>query len=127
MRARLSKEQSDSLEVEVFEGEVDLDDSGRLDSRPQDVLFCRLVVFGAQALQVVQEAVEEGRLFVRRSLYLWIFWIFGYLEQIWRVLKGAVQLLGNWQTAFLGYLVPFVPQPLFFFSTFSQSQKGDQL
>ena len=60
MRARLSKEQSDSLEVEVFEGEVDLDDSGRLDSRPQDVLFCRLVVFGAQALQVVQEAVERG-------------------------------------------------------------------
>ena len=36
---------------------MDLDDSGRLDSRPQDILFCRLVVFGAEALQVVQEAV----------------------------------------------------------------------
>ena len=36
---------------------MDLDDSGRLDPRPQDVLLCRLVVFGTQPLQVVQEAV----------------------------------------------------------------------
>ena len=38
---------------------MDLDDSGRLDSRPQDVLLCRLVVFGTEALQVVQEAAME--------------------------------------------------------------------
>ena len=39
---------------------MDLHDSGRLDPRPQDVLFCRLVVFGTEALQVVQEAAEQG-------------------------------------------------------------------
>ena len=53
------RRQTDSLEVEVFEGEVDLDDSGRLDSRPQDVLLCRLVVFGTEPLQIVKEAAME--------------------------------------------------------------------
>ena len=46
---------------------MDLDDSGRLDPRPQDVLLCRLVVFGAQTLQVVQEAVVNRE--VLSSIY----------------------------------------------------------
>jgi hypothetical protein len=45
----------EQLEVEVLEGEVDLDDAGRLDARAQDVLLRRLVVLGAQPVQVVEE------------------------------------------------------------------------
>ena len=40
----------EELEVEVLEGEVDLDDAGRLDSRPQDVLLCWLVVLGSESV-----------------------------------------------------------------------------
>ena len=40
----------EQLEVEVLEGEVDLDDAGRLDSRPQDVLLCWLVVLGSESV-----------------------------------------------------------------------------
>ena len=43
------------LEVEVLEGEVDLYDSGGLDSGAEDVLLRRLVVLGAETLEVVQE------------------------------------------------------------------------
>ena len=38
---------------------MDLDDSRGLDPGPEDVLLRRLVVLGAQALQVVQEAGRE--------------------------------------------------------------------
>ena len=40
----------EELEVEVLEGEVDLDDAGRLDPRPQDVLLCWLVVLGSESV-----------------------------------------------------------------------------
>ncbi len=46
------------LEVEVLEREVDLYDSGGLDSGPQDVLLRRLVVLGSQPLQVIKEAAR---------------------------------------------------------------------
>ena len=43
------------LEVEVLEGEVDLDDSGGFHSGPQNILLGRLVILGPQPLQVIQE------------------------------------------------------------------------
>lgn len=49
------------LEVEVLEGKVHLDDAGGFDSGAQDILLGWLVVFGAQSLQVVQEAVQKQR------------------------------------------------------------------
>lgn len=51
----------DVLEVEVFEREVDFDYSCGLDPGPQDVLLGRLVLFGAQALEVVEETGERRR------------------------------------------------------------------
>jgi hypothetical protein len=44
------EETADSLEVEVLEGEMHLDDSGRFDSRPQNILFRRLVILGSQSV-----------------------------------------------------------------------------
>ncbi len=38
------------LEIEVLEGEVDLDDARRFHSRPQDVLLRRLIVFRSQSI-----------------------------------------------------------------------------
>ncbi len=47
------------LEVEVFEGEVDLHDAGGLHPGPQDVLLCGLVVLRTQPVQVVQETRQK--------------------------------------------------------------------
>jgi len=45
-----------SLEVEVLEVEVDLDNAGRFDPGAQDVLLRGRVVTGAQTIQIVQKA-----------------------------------------------------------------------
>ena len=49
-----------SLEIEVLEREVDLDDAGGLDPGPEDVLLRGLVVLGAQSVQVVQETTNHS-------------------------------------------------------------------
>ena len=50
-----SKANIDLLKIEVFEWEVDLYDPCGFHSRPEDILFCRLVVLGSQPVQVVKE------------------------------------------------------------------------
>lgn len=59
------------LEVKILEGEVHLDDSGGLDAGTQNILFCRLVLLGAQSVQVVQETVGKQ---IRKSLGLLSFY-----------------------------------------------------
>ena len=49
-----------SLEIEVLEREVDLDDAGGLDPGPEDVLLRGLVVLGAKPVQVVQETTTHS-------------------------------------------------------------------
>lgn len=41
------------LEVEVLEREVNFDDAGGFDSRPQNVLLGGLVVLGTESVEVV--------------------------------------------------------------------------
>jgi hypothetical protein len=60
---------NNSLEVEVFEGEMDLHDAGGLDSGPEDVLLCGLVVLGPQPVQIVQKA-EQSRVKIKFFTFL---------------------------------------------------------
>lgn len=39
-----------SLEIKVFEREVDFDDAGGLDARPEDILLRGLIVLGSQSV-----------------------------------------------------------------------------
>ena len=57
----VTAETRDAPEVEVLEGEVDLDDAGGLDARAQDVLLGGHVVRRAQSVQAVQKAARKKR------------------------------------------------------------------
>ena len=57
----VTAETRDAPEVEVLEGEVDLDDAGGLDARAQNVLLGGHVVSCAQPIQAVQEAARNKR------------------------------------------------------------------
>lgn len=59
------------LEVKVLEGEVHLYDAGGLNAGTQNILFRRLVILGAQSVQVVQETVEEKKYRRFMLLVLW--------------------------------------------------------
>jgi hypothetical protein len=45
----------DLLEVQVFEGEVHLDDTSGLDTGPEDVLLGGLVLLCSKAIEIIQE------------------------------------------------------------------------
>lgn len=59
------------LEVKVLEGEVHLHDAGGLNAGTQNILFRRLVILGAQSVQVVQETVQEKKYRRFMLLVLW--------------------------------------------------------
>ncbi len=51
---------SNLLEIEVFEWEVNFNDSSCLDSRSQNVLLRRLVIFGAKSVEIIQETRRKN-------------------------------------------------------------------
>ncbi len=57
----LQRKRFNLLEIQVFEWEVNFNDSSCLDSRPQNVLLRRLVVFGAKSVKIIQETGSEKK------------------------------------------------------------------
>ncbi len=47
------------LEVEIFEGEMDLNNASGFDTGTEDVLFSRLVFLGSKSVKIIQEAVAK--------------------------------------------------------------------
>jgi hypothetical protein len=49
-----------SLEVEIFEGEMNFDNASGFDTGSEDILLSRLVIPGTKSVQVVKETKKKN-------------------------------------------------------------------